>query len=165
MKNILVTGATGKQGREVIAALFASPQRPDITIWGLTRDTSSTPAQDLIKKFPQLHLIQGNFGDCPAVLKAVNGLVWGVFSVQTQLGKGQNVETEEKYGKDMVDAAIEHGVEHFVYTSVERSGDTPTEIPHFISKHNIEEHLKSRCPGSQMSYTILRPVSFMENMM
>lgn len=55
----------------------------------------------------------------------------------------------------------------FLYSSVDRGGeasfDSPTPIPHFISKHNIEHHLVRRAKDSGMDWTILRPVAFMEN--
>lgn len=74
---------------------------------------------------------------------------------------------EEKQGKALVDSAIKHGVKHFVYSSVDRHGeksiDNPTDIPHFVSKHNIEHHLIEKSKSADMTWTILRPVAFMEN--
>lgn len=83
------------------------------------------------------------------------------------MGKGASVETEETQGKALVDEALANDVKHFVYSSVDRGGDTvsfknPTDIPHFKSKHLIEHHLVNRA-GSKMSWTILRPVFFMDN--
>jgi uncharacterized protein YbjT (DUF2867 family) len=69
-------------------------------------------------------------------------------------------------GKALIDSAIKHGVKHFVYSSVDRGGaksiDNPTNIPHFVSKHHIEHHLIDNAKD-KMSWTILRPVAFMEN--
>ncbi len=76
---------------------------------------------------------------------------------------------EEKQGKALIDASIKNGVEHFVFTSVDRGGpgsseQNPTVIPHFASKHRIEEYLKEKSEdGKKMSYTILRPTAFMDN--
>jgi len=74
---------------------------------------------------------------------------------------------EERQGKAFVDAALKNNVKHFVYSSVDRGGDTsldsPTRIPHFISKHKIEHHLVEKAKGSGMTWTILRPVAFLEN--
>lgn len=73
---------------------------------------------------------------------------------------------EQAQGKALVDSAIKHGVKHFVYSSVDRNGaksiDNPTNIPHFVSKHHIEHHLINSAKEN-MSWTILRPVAFMEN--
>lgn len=74
---------------------------------------------------------------------------------------------EEKQGRDLVDAALRNDVKHFVYSSVDRHGarsiENPTNIPHFVSKHNIEHHLLNQARGTGMNWTILRPVAFMEN--
>jgi uncharacterized protein YbjT (DUF2867 family) len=50
-------------------------------------------------------------------------------------------------------------VTHYVYTSV-GAADQKTGIPHFDSKYEIEEHVRSLGFGY---HTILRPVFFMEN--
>jgi nucleoside-diphosphate-sugar epimerase len=86
------------------------------------------------------------------------------------MGGGQNAQSEERQGKALVDASLKkNGVEHFVYSSIDRGGSRsdrdPTNISHFISKHNIEQHLSSKAEGSSMSYTVLRPVAFFEDLM
>jgi uncharacterized protein YbjT (DUF2867 family) len=62
---------------------------------------------------------------------------------------------------------LKNGVKHFVYSSVDRHGaksiENPTNVPHFVSKHHIEHHLINSTKGTNMSWTILRPVAFMEN--
>lgn len=72
---------------------------------------------------------------------------------------------EQEQGIALVDAALEAGAERFVFTSVERGGEEPTQVPHFITKHHIEEHLKKKTAeqGNKMAWTILRPVFFMDN--
>lgn len=55
-----------------------------------------------------------------------------------------------------------------MYTSVDRHGDqsgtNPTDIPHFQHKHEIEKHLIAKTKGTNMAWSILRPVAFMENL-
>lgn len=75
---------------------------------------------------------------------------------------------EQRQGQALVDSSLKHGVKHLVYSSVDRGGDersfnNPTDVPHFVSKHNIEKHLIEKSKGADMSWTILRPVAFMEN--
>ena len=92
--------------------------------------------------------------------------------MQTFLGGKASVQTEEQQGKALIDAAIAHNVKHFVYTSVERGAqgkeenDAPTPIPHYASKYRIEQHLKEKAAAgtNNMSWTILRPTGFMENL-
>lgn len=168
-KALLITGATGKQGGAVINALLASPSSNDFTILALTRNTSSGSATALAKRSPNIKVVQGNLDDCAAIFKAAETPIYGVFSVQLPFGGGASPETEERQGKALVDAALANKVQHFVYASVDRGGENsasdPTNVPHFISKHNVEKHLEEKSAnGSKMSYTILRPVAFMENL-
>jgi uncharacterized protein YbjT (DUF2867 family) len=77
-------------------------------------------------------------------------------------------DTEERQGKALIDAAVKNSVKHFVYSSVDRGGeasaDNPTNVPHFIHKHNVEQHLFRKGKENGMAYTILRPVAFFENL-
>jgi len=173
-KTLLISGATGKQGRAVISALHDLPESNQFTILALTRSPTSASAQSLSKKFPEVKFVTGDLNDCPAVFETARrdlGIenIWGVFSVQVPFGGGATTESEERQGKALVDAALAHGVQHFVYTSVDRHGSNsdndPTNVPHFISKHNVEKYLESKCQGDgKMQYTILRPVAFMDNL-
>jgi uncharacterized protein YbjT (DUF2867 family) len=74
---------------------------------------------------------------------------------------------EEKQGKAIVDEALKSSVKFFVYTSADRHGEdsltNPTDVPHFITKHNIEHHLINKAKGTDMVWTILRPTAFFDN--
>ncbi|KAI4193530.1 MAG: hypothetical protein LQ350_008269 [Teloschistes chrysophthalmus] len=173
-KTILLTGATGKQGRALITTLLSSPRASDFTILALTRNTTSPSASALASKSPSIRLIQGNLNDPHAIfasaLAATNSApIWGVYSVQQAVQDGATEASETKQGKELIDLSLSHGVKHFVYSSVERGGaagkpgDKPTYVPHFRSKANIEEHLlKESEEGKKMSYTIIRPVFFVD---
>jgi len=166
-KGLLITGATGKQGGATVDALASSPSSSsDFTILAVTRSPTSASAQSLTAKYPNVKVVQGDLNDVPGLFsaaKAAHPNIWGVFSVQVPMGKGASPATEEAQGKALVDEALRQGVKQFVYASVERHGDQPTHVPHFISKHNIEQHLKEKSRGTDMNWTILRPVAFMEN--
>lgn len=170
-KTVLVLGATGKQGKKVVDTLLASESANPFTIVALTRNPDSASAKALAAKSPTIKLVKGNLDDVPSVFKSAldateNAPIWGVFSVQQAIGDGATQERETKQGKDMIDAAVAHDVKVFVYTSVDRGGEksdtNATYVPHFISKHNIELHLKENAKDSGMCYTILRPVAFMD---
>jgi uncharacterized protein YbjT (DUF2867 family) len=154
----------------VIRSLLSSPQAADFTLLAVTRNPESASAKRLADK--GVKLVQGDLNDTPAIFESAKKLldakqsIWGVFSVQLPMGRGASPETEEAQGKALVDAALASDVKFFVYTSVDRGGDdksfeTPTEIPHFVSKHNIEHHLVDKAAG-KMQWFILRPVVFME---
>ncbi|KAL8871035.1 MAG: hypothetical protein Q9174_003056 [Haloplaca sp. 1 TL-2023] len=168
-KYVLVTAATGKQGRAFITTLLSSPQSSSFSIIALTRDTTSKSATALASKSPSIHLIQGDLDDPHSIFASalqITPKIHGVYSVQPAFTKGYTPANEEKQGKSLIDLALHHGVQHFVYSSVERGGGlNVTNVPHFISKHHIEEHLISATEeGKKMSYTIVRPVAFMEGL-
>lgn len=167
-KALLITGATGKQGRATIDALLSLPESSDFTILAVTRKIDSPSATSLARKAANIKLVQGDLDDSTAIFEAASKVtphaIWRVFAVTTPIGGG-----EERQGKNLVDAALASGVRQFVFTSVERganSSSTPTNVPHFITKHNIEQHLKSESTrnGGSMAWTILRPVAFMDNL-
>lgn len=68
----------------------------------------------------------------------------------------------------MIDASIKNGVRHFVYSSVDRGGaksdNDPTNVPHFMSKFEIEQYLFKKTRDGGMDWTVLRPVAFFENL-
>ncbi|KAF1843438.1 NAD(P)-binding protein [Cucurbitaria berberidis CBS 394.84] len=160
---VLITGATGKQGGSVIDA-FLKTNAP-FEILALTRDARSKSSQKLLQKSPNIKLVTGNLDAIEDIFikakEVTNAQIWGVFSVQA-------LTNEENQGKSLVDASLKHGVRHFVYSSVDRGGansdNDPTYIPHFITKYNIEKHLFAKAKGSNMSWTVLRPVGFMDNL-
>lgn len=169
MSAILITGATGKQGGAVINELL----RRDLPyqLLAVTRNTQSASAQRLASKSTKIQLVEGNldsptqlFQNARAVTKSP---IWGVYSVQTAIGKDIN---EEQQGKGLIDEALNQGVKHFVYSSVDRGGEesitNPTNIPHFMTKHHIEMHLlaRTRDHDHAMDWTILRPTAFMGNL-
>ena len=69
------------------------------------------------------------------------------------------VAREEEQGKRFAEIAREAGIGHFVYSSV-GSAQRDTGIPHFDNKWRVEGKIRSL---AFPSYTILRPVFFMEN--
>lgn len=169
---ILITGATGKQGGAVVDALL-SHGSSDLLL-AVTRNANSTSARRLAAKSSSIKIVEGDLDATSALFasaKAAAGAapLWGVFSVQAMSDRKSDKETQQ--GKALVDEAIKAGVQHFVYSSVERGGDerswnNPTPVPHFITKHRIEHHLRNSTANnkSPMGWTILRPVIFMDNL-
>ncbi len=150
-KTILVTGATGQQGGAVAAELLSH----GFTVHAMTRKPESDKARELAKRGARI--ITGDL-DNPASLEAALKGVWGVFAVQNTWEAG--VEKEEEQGKRIATLARKAGVHHFVYTSV-ASAHRKTGIPHFDNKYRVEETVQGL---GFPSYTIIRPVFFMENL-
>lgn len=162
-KTILVTGATGKQGGAVIDNLLAAGSGSSPHIIAVTRDATTSTAQKLAS-IPNVTVISGDLSDPDAIFQKA-GAVWGVFSVQI------NSDAEERQGKALVDAAVLHGVQHFVYASADRGGPdrseaNPTNVKNLAAKFHIEKHLQQRAEKSpqQLTYTVLRPVTFFDNL-
>lgn len=167
---IFITGATGKQGGSVIKALLKI--NAPFEILALTRNAKSSSAQKLVQQSSKIKLVTGNLDSIDDAFSKAREMtklpIWGVFSVQSPMGGGQNASSEERQGKALIDVSIANGVKNFVYSSVDRGGERsdtdPTNIPHFISKHNIEQHLFAKAKDSGMNWTVLRPVAFFENL-
>ncbi|MCJ1380773.1 hypothetical protein MMC17_003882 [Xylographa soralifera] len=165
-KPILITGATGKQGGSVLRALLAHPSYSPTThpIYAVTRNPSSPSSTRLAALSPAIKLIPGDMNNTPAIFSSLPSPPWGVFSVQLP-GKAEVAQ-----GTALVDAAVQAGAQKFVYASVDRHGEEsdhdPTDVPHFITKHQIEKHLiqAAQASGGKLSYTILRPVFFLDNL-
>lgn len=168
-RTLLITGATGKQGGALVDTLLAAPDAGGFNIIAVTRDAASPRAQRLAAHF-NVSVLAGDMAD-PAGLfariPASAAPVWGVYSVQV------NSDAEETQGRALVDAAAAHGVRHFVYSSGDRGGPeksphNPTSVKNFAAKFRVEKHLEAvaaASPSSQpLTYTILRPVTFFDNL-
>jgi uncharacterized protein YbjT (DUF2867 family) len=164
-RRILVVGATGKQGGAVIDALLSQSKTHahPIRILALTRNVASPSAKHLAQN-PLIELVQGDPTN-PAAIFAAASPIDAVFCVTVHGKPG----AEEAQAAGLIDASIAHGVKHFVFTSADRGGEevsnvTPTPVAHIASKHRIEEYLINAAARTSLTWTILRPVTFMENL-
>jgi len=146
---ILVSGATGQQGGSVARNLLER----GFGVRALTRDPDKPEAKELAGLGAEV--VSGDLEDASSIERVLDG-VHGVFSVQQFFEAGY--EGEVRQGVRLADAAKSAGVEHYVYSSV-GSAHRETGILHFESKWEVEEHVR----GSGVSYTVLRPVFFMQN--
>ena len=146
---ILVTGATGNQDGAVARHLL---QRGRFKVRALVRDQNKPAAQALQQAGAEL--VTGDLNDRTSLDRALQG-VYGIFSVQVF---SDGLDAEIRQGKLVADAASSAGIEHFLYSSV-GSAERNTGIPHFDSKFQVEEYIRSL----SLPYTILRPVFFFFN--
>src|SRR5258707_3897165 len=149
-KLVLVTGATGKQGGVVVEALVTRGHQ----VRALTRNSAS-PAANRLRQLG-VEIAVGDFTDHDSLVRAARGTD-AVYAMSTPYEQG--AENEIAQGIAVVDAAKAAGVAHFIYSSV-ASANRTTGIPDFDSKYAIERHLQA----SGVSYTIVAPVFFMENL-
>lgn len=149
---ILVIGATGKQGGAIARELLSHGH----TVRAMTRNPDGEAARALADRGAQV--VQADLDDAASLERVLDG-AWGVLAVQNTWEAG--VEREEEQGKRIAELARRSGVQHFVYQSVQ-SADRSTGIPHFENKFRIEETVRSL---GFPSWTIIRPVMFMENLL
>lgn len=112
-RNVIVTGATGRQGRAFIQELLNSSYSngstaPAYRIWAVTRDTASPAAARLsgVEKSHgnEIRVVQGDLSDAERLKQiftevAAEGGIFGVFIVLPYPGLGNNGGDEERQGR------------------------------------------------------------------
>lgn len=151
-KTIVISGATGQQGGATARALAGK----GFPLRALTRDPNSDKAKALVAA-TGAELVKADLDDEASIKAALQG-AWGAYAVQNTWTAG--VEGEEAQGHRFAKAAFDAGVQHYVYASV-GSADRKTGIPHFDNKSRVEDTVRSL---GFPSYSIFRPVFFMENL-
>ena len=147
---ILVVGATGTQGGAVVEHLLG---REGFTIHALTRDATSGAARALADR--GVEVIEGDMAEKNTIRPLVEEAD-GVFCVTSYWEAGG--EREVELGVNMAEVAADEGVDHFVFSSV-GGAERDTGIPHFETKHRIEERIRDL----GLPATVFRPVYFMGN--
>ncbi|KAF6817915.1 cinnamoyl-CoA reductase [Colletotrichum plurivorum] len=158
-RTIVVVGATGNQGGGVVRALLSSSSS-DWHVRALTRDPTSSKAKALVDEHHahassgRLVLVQGHVYDRDS-LRSAFADAHGVFAITAEICLGKTVVEEAdmaheiEAGRNMVAAAEEAGVRHFVFSSlpdmVEVTAGRFPGIHHMNNKHAVEriarEHL------------------------
>ena len=138
---ILVTGATGTVGRQVVEQLV----KRGADVRALVRDPAKA-------NFPaSVAVAQGDLLDVDSLRSALSG-------VSTLFLLNAVVPDEFTQALTALNLAREAGIERFVYLSVIHS-DLYVNVPHFAGKFGVERMIE------QMGFnaTILRPAYFMNN--
>ena len=111
-RTVLITGATGKQGGATARALAGK----GFQLRAMTRKPESDAAKAVASATAPSWCAA--ISNDAASLKAGAAGAWGVFAVQNTWEAG--VAGEEEQGKRLATLARDAGVQHFVYTSVDR---------------------------------------------
>ena len=138
---ILVTGASGNVGRQVVEQLV----KRGADVRALVRDPAKT-------EFPAgVTVVQGDLLDPDSLRGAFSG-------VSTMFLLNAVVPDEFTQALIALNLAKEAGIERIVYLSVIHS-DVYVNVPHFAGKFGVERMLEHM----GFSATILRPAYFMDN--
>jgi NAD(P)-dependent dehydrogenase (short-subunit alcohol dehydrogenase family) len=103
-RNILVTGATGKQGAGFIRALLQSPTDDQYFVYAVTRHDTSPSAQHIAEIGENVLVVKGDLDTPESISKIFDdakseGGIWGVFAVLAFPGLGADASGEEAQGK------------------------------------------------------------------
>lgn len=138
---ILVTGATGNVGGQVVEQLV----KRGADVRALVRDPSKA-------NFPAgVEIVQGDLLDVDSLRKAFAG-------VSTLFLLNAVVADEYTQAVIALNIAREAGIERIVYLSVIHS-DRFVNVPHFAGKYGVERMIEHM----GLNATILRPAYFMDN--
>ncbi|MES2612059.1 MAG: NmrA family NAD(P)-binding protein [Pseudomonadota bacterium] len=142
---ILITGATGNVGRQVVNQLVNRGADVRADIRALVRD----PAKANLPAGVQT--VQGDLLDIDALRRSMHG-------ISTLFLLNAVVPDEFTQALVALNLAREAGIERVVYLSVIHS-DRYLNVPHFAGKFGVERMLEQMGFGA----TILRPAYFMDN--
>ena len=145
---ILVAGGTGTLGRAVIARLTASAEKVRV----LTRNAARAdglPADVSVGDVRDPVTLAAAVDGCSTVVSAVHGFLGG-------RGAGP-AAIDDRGNANLVRAAVDAGVPHFVMLSVlDARPDHPMSLHR--AKYAAEQHLYA----SGLAWTVLRPSSYVE---
>ncbi|MDF2516731.1 MAG: NmrA family protein [Sphingobacterium sp.] len=137
---ITVVGVLGKQGLSVARTLLESGH---YRVRGITRRMNSTEAMNLAKQGLELVELPLNLGYKEDFVNAFRGSD-GVFMMTPNIAPPAAYEME--LGKQLADAAVEAGVRHIVFSSLENVDKITAGkkfAPHFTDKAKVEEYIRT----------------------
>jgi nucleoside-diphosphate-sugar epimerase len=156
---ITVVGALSKQGRSATQTLLQSGR---YRVRALTRRAGSPEAQSLARQGAELMSVPLELGHKQALVNAFRGS-HGVFLMTPVVIPPDTHETE--LGKQQADAAVEAGVQHIVFSSLENV-DAITEgrkfAPHVTDKARVEEYIRTLPVSSSFIYLALFYTNLLE---
>jgi uncharacterized protein YbjT (DUF2867 family) len=151
--HVLVIGATGTQGGAVVEHL-RSGEHGQFEVHGMTRDPDSGRARELAAR--GVPVVRGDLMDRQTLIPLLQDVdaVFGMTDYWAAGGK----ESEFQQGNNLVEAAVEADLDHFVFSSIENCDAQPG-VPLVDVKYDIEQVLRER----DVPTTILRAHNFMQN--
>lgn len=144
-----ITGATGKTGSRIAAALLAD----NLPVRLITR----SPQKVTALRDKGAEVVEAQLTNVESTRRAVDGCNGVYVITPLDWTTSDPIAGETAIGKAVAEA-LAGTTAHVVYLSVLKARDK-TGVPHFDSKGEIEELLDASCAN----LTVLRPAFFMEN--
>jgi len=146
---ITIVGALSKQGRSVAHTLLQSGH---YRVRALTRRVDAPEAQRLACQGAELITVPLEVGHKKDLVDAFRGS-HGMFLMTPIIAPPATNETD--LGKQQADAAVEAGVQHIVFSSlenVEKITGGRKWVPHFTDKAKVEEYIRTLPVASSFIY-------------
>lgn len=137
---IAIYGATSKQGRSVATTLLQSGH---FQVRALTRNRDSKEARNLVLLGAEIAIVPAGPGHFRELVAALTGAE-GVYLMTPQIDSRNNVEFA--LGKELADAAVEAGVGHIVFSTLEnvdKITNGKKHVPHFTHKARVADYIRS----------------------
>lgn len=155
---VTVVGALSKQGRSVARTVLESGR---YRVRALTRRVDTPAARSLAADGAELRRVPLEVGQHQALTDAFAGS-HAAFLMTPPIAPPQTHEAQ--LGIEMADAALQAGVQHIVFSTLENvdaiSGGTKF-APHFTDKAMIEEHIR----GLPVHSSFVMPAFFYTNLL
>ena len=145
-KKILLVGATGFLGNQILAQLG---NQPDISIRAMSRKVNVATGN------PAVEWVKADLMDSPSLDAALKDIDTVISSANGYM-KG-SIETDFAGNRNLIEAARKAGVKRFVFLSIVGCEFAP-EVPHFHAKKVAEDLLIS----SGVPYVSLRAPAFLD---
>ena len=156
---ITIVGALSKQGRSAAHTLLQSGR---YRVRALTSRVDAPEAQSLARQGAELMTVPLKMGHKKDFVNAFRGSQ-GVFLMTPPIVPPATHETE--LGKQQADAAVEAGVQHIIFSSLENvdkiAGGTKF-APHFSDKAKVEEYIRTLPLTSSFIYLALYYTNLLE---
>ncbi|GGM18216.1 SDR family oxidoreductase [Deinococcus aerophilus] len=153
---VLVVGATGHLGRSICEQLAQQGKEVRAVV-----RPSSPPEQVNALRTLGAQLVQADLKDAASLLAACQGMDVVISTATTTLRdptKDSIPDVDHQGGLNLVEAARQSGVGHFVYVSFPEFYDGARPSPLSQAKRAVERELQH----GEMPFTILQPGVFME---
>ena len=160
-KLLTVFGATGQQGGSVVEYVINDPElSKQYKVRAITRDLTKSAVHTLQEK--GVEVVKADSDDPDSLKQAMQG-AHTVFGVTATIYDEKLKERELAQGKAMTDAAVDAGVQYFIFSTLSNAGKMSDgklqKLAHFDVKAEIEDYIRTK----PMKSAFFAPGSFMQN--